>query len=183
MYSSPAIVAPRPTPIMISSTSLECLGDDIRAILNSVSPASNNYPAANVSLFLPFGVAEPITVVKLWVANGTAVAGNIDLGIFNPDGTMVVGKGSTAQATTNDIQELDITDTVLQRGRYYLGITSNTSGATQKMQSFTFGAAGALSAMGVLQINAGPPLASGTFLTCTQLVVPYFGLTARTLVA
>lgn len=180
-YSGPAVVAPRPTQIIISSFSLEAIGLDLR-VMAQATPASTNYPAVNTAILVPFGIAEAITVLKLWVQNGTAVAGNIDLGIFNPDGTMVINKGSTAQANTSTIQELDITDTVLMPGRYYMGITSDTSGATQKVFTTTIAVGGIGSAMGVLQAAQGPALANLTLATFAQTAIPYFGLTARTLV-
>lgn len=176
------IVNPRPTPIGIMTPSPECIGTDLRNLNGSNGAASGNYPAANVAIFLPFGIADPMTVVKLWVLNGTAVAGNVDMGIFLPDGTMVVGKGSTAQAGISIQQELDITDTRLDPGRYYLGLTSDTSGATQKVFSWTIPVSGFGSACGVLQAAQGPALASVTFATFAQLNIPYMGLSTRTLI-
>lgn len=180
-YSPPLVVTPRLTQIMISTISLEAIGLDLR-LLAATIPQGANYPAANITIGIPFGVGQPILVRKLWVQNQTPVAGNIDLGIFLPDGTLVVNKGSTASAGTNTIQELDITDTTLMPGRYYLGMTSDTSAATQKIFSTALASAGLASAAGVLQAAQGPALASVTWATCAQTQIPYIGLSARTLV-
>jgi hypothetical protein len=180
---NPTVIQPRPTPIIIGTVQQETIGVDIRAITQSF-PNTNNYPTANTAMFIPFGIAESIIAVKLWVHNGTAVAGNIDLGIYRPDGSQVVAKGSTAQAGTSTIQELDITDTPLVPGRYYLAINSDTSGATQKVWSYTLTVAGLAGAMGVLQAALGHVGldASVTFATCTQTLIPLIGLSTRTLV-
>jgi hypothetical protein len=182
MTAGERVVSPRPNPVILHTASVEAVGVELRAMLGNVNPAGTNYPAANVTILVPFGIAEPILVLKLWLENGAAVAGNIDLGIFGPDGTLIVGKGSTGQSGTSVIQELDITDTRLDPGRYYLGITSDTSDVTQKVLTYTAAVSGQWSVCGVLQAAQGPPLVSVTLATCAQLSVPWMGLSARSLV-
>jgi len=54
---------------------------------------------------------------------------------------------------------VDVTDTLLGRGRYYLAMTSDTSGATQKVYGAA-PAAGIAQSLGLLQMSAAPPFSS-----------------------
>lgn len=185
-YAPAQLIAPRSPIIEIDSLgSLEAIGGELNASNAGMNTAlSNNWPAAaNVALFVPFGVAQAITAVKMWVQNGTAVAGNIDMGIFDAAGTMLVHKGSTAQAGISGIQELDITDTLLAPGRYYMGISSDTSGVTSKTFQGVMGGAYLAVFTGCYQVAATFPLATVTYAAYASVRVPWFGLAARTLVA
>jgi hypothetical protein len=71
----------------------------------------------------------------MYWTNGTAVSGNIDVGIYIPDEnnpvtvTRLVSGGGKAQAGTSAKQSYDITDTVLGRGTYYFAMSlDNTTG-------------------------------------------------------
>ena len=186
MYLPPAMTVPRPGRIMWSTASLEGCGFELHCIAGGAVLASNNYPAVNMAIFVPFQIAEPVTVVKLWVRNGTAVAGNLDMGIYLPDGTRVVSKGSTAQAGIDELQNMDITDTLLQAGNYYLGINSDTSGATQKVYTHNHATtiAGWWAAAGCYQQAVGALAlpSTATFAAFGQLHVPWMGWSARSLV-
>lgn len=87
---------------------------------------SGTYAAANRAHFIPFRIYEPITITKLFVQNGTAVSGNVDVGIYSTTGNSpdrrILSTGSTAQAGISSIQEFDVTDTDLFPGAYYMAI-------------------------------------------------------------
>jgi len=93
--------------------------------------ASASWTVANKALFYPFRLSSfAVAYQMLWWV-GASSAGNIDVGIYAGDGkTRIVSAGSTAMsATVNTIQELNITDTVLPPGDYYLaGACDSTSG-------------------------------------------------------
>lgn len=171
----------RPISVVCHTLSLQSIGTE-HATLSSGQPSDANYPAVNVAFYVPFGVAGPTSVSKMIVRNGTAVAGNLDVGIYLPDGTKVVSMGSTAQSGVSAFQAFDITDTVLVRGRYYMGISSDTSGVTQKVLSGSFIGVRSLQAMGVYtQATAFPLPSPAVFATPTQSRVPQFGWAGRTL--
>jgi hypothetical protein len=144
------------------------------------TPSSNNYIAANTGVFIPFGLVEATTFTKMFWANGSAVTGNLDVGLFQEDGTLIVSAGTTAQATISTLQVVDITDTSLPRGRYYLGITSDTSAVGQKITSTILVAAGICQALGILQdTSCAPPLSTNanpaTFVAYNQAFIPLCG--------
>jgi hypothetical protein len=143
---------------------------------------SNNYPAANVGVFIPFVFPEPCTVTRLFWVNGSAVAGNLDAGVFAEDGTLLLSTGTTAQSGTSTPQSVDVTDTRFDRGRYYLGLTSDTSDVTQKLTSVV-PAAGIAQALGLLEDAAcAPPFSTSanpaTFAAYSRAFIPVVGLTA-----
>jgi hypothetical protein len=103
--------------------------------------------------------------------NGAAVAGNLDVAIYKPDGTRLVSAGSTAQSGTTTLQVVDVTDTFLMRGLYYMAMASNTSGATQKVMGAT-PAAGIMASLGMLQEAASVCPSPATWVKCTVPWVP-----------
>lgn len=90
---------------------------------------SATFASANRAHFQPFRVTVPCIIKQLFVANGATASGNIDLGVYAPDGTRLVSTGSTAQSGTNDLQVFDVTDTLIGRGYYYIAVAmDNTTG-------------------------------------------------------
>ena len=87
------------------------------------------WPSANVGIFVPVTVPEPMTITKMWWVNQNVAACNLDIGIFLEDGTLVISSGTTAMSGGNACQVVDITDTRIARGRYYVGLTCDTVGA------------------------------------------------------
>lgn len=161
--------------IVISTAGAQGLGVPLSA-MRAASTAYTAWPAANVALFVPFVVPEPVTVTKLWWANTSTVSGNLDIGLFSENGTLVVSSGSTAMATTNVAQTVDIADTVLARGRWYLGLACDTTAAN--IYCFT-PAAGICQALGVVRQTSAFPLASNAnpavFAVTTHAFIPVCG--------
>lgn len=178
MTYAPPMLA-RPGAILIHPWSYQSLGVSLY-VMGTVPPVSANYIAANVGVFVPFWIPESTTFTKVWWTNGSAVAGNIDCGIFAADGTLIVAAGSTGQLNTTNAQVVDITDTTLARGIYYMGITSDTSGATQKVLASS-PAAGIPQSLGLLEDSAcAPPFSTSanpaTFAAYTRAFIPFFGV-------
>lgn len=175
-FSPPALA--RPGEMFISPWAWQSLGAPMWAQALTL-PSSNNYIAANVVCFYPFGLPEPAVVTKLYWVNGAAVAGNYDAGVYDEAGTLLVSTGSVAAASANAFQVTDVTDTTLARGRYYMAIVSDTSGATQTIISLV-PAAGILQSLGMLeQAGVTLPLATNaspaTFAKYTRAFIPYTG--------
>lgn len=81
-------------------------------------------PSSSVStgaaLLLSFRVLAPMVVTTVGIVNGATASGNIDLGIYAPDGTRLGSTGSVAQSGTNVVQNVALTATLtLARGWYY----------------------------------------------------------------
>ena len=79
------------------------------------------WPTANLAMFLPFILAEAVTIKRIFVVvSGTG--GNIDVGIYDSDGKRLVSLGSTAMGAPGAAMSCDIADTLLPAGRYYLAV-------------------------------------------------------------
>lgn len=177
---------PQMPPLPLTGTwSHEMLGVWLTGVITSGSnnlqqQASAVYPAANRIIYIPFGLAMPATIVKLWCYNGVAVSGNLNMGIYDVAGTKIVEIGSTAHASTNVLQVFDITDTRIGPGDFYLAIIcDNTTSAFFRIAPAQ---AGFCQAMGMLQeAGSGAALpATATFASVASTFVPQIGFSTRT---
>ena len=88
------------------------------------APASSAWATANTAIFVPIRVPMPVTVYKLAIGAGSTASGNFDVGIYDASGNRLVSSGATAKgASTEHI--LDITDTVIGPGLYYLALAAS----------------------------------------------------------
>ena len=85
---------------------------------------------ANLIAFIPFRLSTPIVVRRLWIANGTVVSGNVDLGVYDAKGTLLVSTGSTPQANTSTIQFIDVDDVIIGPGQFYLAVVIDNATGT-----------------------------------------------------
>jgi hypothetical protein len=134
---------------------------------------------ANLAMFVPFVLHGPVTVVKLFADIGSS-SGNIDIGIYDEDGALIVSIGSTAQAGAG-IQSFDITDTRIGPGRFYLAIVSNN--ATGGLVALSSGVLGRMVVTGMRWMSSAFPLpATAVFDTSTSAIdlVPLIGASLRT---
>lgn len=164
----------RQTPGTISIGDPESLGWELR----NWAPATavTAWTVGSLAIFIPFRVAARTTVAQLWVFNGGTASGNLDLGFYDTAGNRLVSKGSTAQSGTSIIQVLDVTDTIIEAGNYFLGVVlDNTTGT---VRNWTQPTTDAFRSMNVYQMAAAFPLPStATFATMTQSILPFVGLT------
>lgn len=86
------------------------------------------WPASNRALYFPFCVENTVTAYKM-AFEVTTQSGNCDVGIYDSAGNRLVSAGSTAVAVAG-IQIIDITDTVLTPGCYFMAMNvDNTTAA------------------------------------------------------
>lgn len=116
--------------VNISTISPEAIGNELQADMGAGLTASTAWPSANLALYIPFEIYEPVTIISMSVVNGSAVSGNIDVGIYNSDLSRKVSIGSTAQSGTTAIQTFNITDTELLPGLYYIGVALDNATGT-----------------------------------------------------
>jgi hypothetical protein len=171
-----------PMPPIVSTMNWHCVGEQLSA--NSVAAAASAvWPTANTAIYIPLLVTEDITVTKLWWHNGATASGNVNMALYTGAGAQVSGTetGSTAQGTINVIQEVNIADTALTAGLYYIAIVmDNTTGT---MFRHSVGAAinramGLATEAGVFDLPANATLA-----TANSAYVPICGIATRTAVA
>lgn len=174
-----SVIEPNTT---ITPWSLESLGSGLSIASASLgSLNSTTFPVANTAYFIPFVVSKPITVVKMFLCNGAAVSGNVDLGIYDSAGTKIISIGSTAQSGTSARQEFDITDTQIGPGQFYMALAiDNTTAATKNgpLSNVILGKAFGIAE----QASAFPLPATATFATLSSAYLPLMGLTVRTVV-
>lgn len=166
----PTFVFPPPT--TITPYSFCSIGRDLN--LYGGGQASAAWPSANRAYFVPFVTNQTTTIMQLFIVNGSTASGNFDIGIYDDNGTKIVSSGSTAQSGTSVIQAVDITDTMIGAGRYYLALSMN--GTTGTNQSFSTAAA-QNQAMGTfLAASAFALPATVTLAQNTTAFIPNFGL-------
>jgi hypothetical protein len=171
--------ASRPPTVLMSPFSELAQGTEMAA-LATAAPASVAHGTANLARFYPFVLPEPIVVVKMWWYNGGTVSGNVDVGIYDKDGTKIVSQGNTAQATINVLQEVNIADTVLGRGLFYMALSASSATATFFSNANSVQLAKAL---GLAQMATANPLpATATLAAVAAAIQPLYGLSGRPLV-
>lgn len=146
-----------------------------------LSFSSATWPSSNRAYFLPFTLDMPIVATKLFVANGATASGNFDIGIYDDSGTRIVSTGSTAQSGTSDLQVVDITDTLIGPGQFFLALAFDNTTATVFRANLASGSDP--QAIGEYTQNSAFALpASATFATAASQFWPLFGLATVTTV-
>ena len=164
--------------VVLSPASPQSIGRDLSGM--GISAATAGWPAANRAIFMPITIYNPITVVKMFIENGASTSGNIDVGIYDSDGAIIVSSGSTAQSGVSATQEFDITDTLLNPGLYYLAAAmDNTTGTVLR-----WGLSGAVArGIGVAQMASAFPLPStATFAALASSFIPGVFATLRSVI-
>lgn len=140
--------------------------------------ASATWPTANLAIFIPFTLSAPYTVTQMFLWNGATATGNFDLGIYDHVGTKLVSAGSTAQSGTSVIQVVNVTDTQLGPGLFYMALAMDgTSGTVAR----TAPARTAFcKILGMAQMASAFPLpTTATYATVANSFIPFFGFTDR----
>jgi hypothetical protein len=139
-------------PGMLSSVAMEMAAG--RVSQQAVTAA---WPAAALAIFVPFWIGRAVTIRQLGWINGTPVASSVDCGIYKPDGTRIISTGNTVASGANAIQRVDVTDTVLPAGNYYIA----GAGLLTTVQMFRWAPLAPIcSALGVMQMASASPLPS-----------------------
>jgi hypothetical protein len=178
-------VAHRPDEVLITSGSWQSVGPaGVGFVWGAI--ASAVWVSANRALFVPFAIAEPMLAEKMFWANGTVVGtDSIDVGIYTTEATPVrlVSGGGTLSAGISTVQEVNITDTVLLPGAYYMAMVCN-SATTATFLRWAPGHLGMCRLAGMAEMAAAYVLPStATLAAISTLYVPFFGVAGRVLAA
>lgn len=136
--------------MVITPLSLWSLGPMLRGAVIG-APTAVAYPSANKAFFIPFRVPKIVTAYQIVVGNGTTSGNNIDAGIYDEFGNRLVRAGSTARGAGSE-QVLNIADTVLLPGMYYMAYAHNS---TNNVVGFSSSQAGLIKALGVKEMASG----------------------------
>lgn len=140
---------------------------------------STAWPTANLAIYIPVEIFNPVTIAKMSVNNGTAVSGNIDVGIYDAGGKRLVSKGSTAQAGTSAIQTFDITDTLLNPGLCYMAVALDNNTGTLAAWTGVIGLD--MECCGLMQQASAFALPDpAVFAVFAQTFVPLISMTPKT---
>lgn len=169
---APARIASSP---VLSPTSDQSIGRFLQAV-GVTAPASAAYTAANVALFFPLAIAQPITISGVWWYNGTVTGGNCDVGIYSAAFTRLASVGSTGRGSASAIVRTSLAAAItLPRGSYYLAFAHNGTNNFFRLAT----AAVLCAAAGVMeQASAFALPATATPSVTTRAYVPMFGLVA-----
>lgn len=107
----------------------ESLGTFLGAVA-SAAPASAAWVTAQTGLYVPFVISEPVYAKKLFWYNGATASGNVCVAVYSDDGKRLVTTGSTAQAGTSVVQEVDVTDTLIPAGRNWIALAGGATTLT-----------------------------------------------------
>jgi hypothetical protein len=141
---------------------------------------TGGFPTNNLAFYIPVSVHSAIVIAKLFWKNGGTLAGSVDAGIYDAGGTAIVRAGGVAQAGTSLFQEVDIADTTLNPGLYYLAISCSTTSA--QFVRYGLNTIFAKSLGVCTQASAYPLPAAATFATPSSGNFPVICATQRTLV-
>lgn len=137
---------------------------------------SSAFPSANRAYYTPVTIPYTVVATKLFSINGATASNNLDIGIYDATGTKIVSTGSTAQSGTSQVQLIDITDTTLGPGLFYLALACNGTSAT--FLSHSSATAALASVAGIYSQNTAFALpATATFATPATVYVPVIGFT------
>ena len=153
--------------------------------LSLTSCASAVWPAANRALYFPITRPSTIIVKQAFIMAGATWDGatphHFDLGIYDGAGNKIVSTGATnMNGTINALQTVDITDTEIGPGLYYLAAAIDTGTDTTFRSNPSLGSLGLA---GVQQQASAYPLpATATFAVVAATYVPVFGFTTQAVI-
>lgn len=139
----------QPVKHAVSSIGRGTIIGDYALCTNTTSGAAV-WPTANKALFVQFGIDFHFLVKQIGV-QVTTQSGNLDVGIYNSVGVRLVSKGTTAVAAAG-LQALDVTDTWLPPGLYYMAMAVDNG--TAAFQRFTVTTVESLRVLGVREMTS-----------------------------
>ena len=169
----------QPNSVVISPLSLQSIGLELAALVSGT--AASTWPSACLAIFIPFSVERPTTITQMFTDNSASFSGNIDVGIYDAGGSLLVSSGSVSQSASA-IQTFNITDTTLNPGLYYLAAVQDVAcGGMSRAAGAT--ASGVIRALGVVQMASAYPLpATATFASAGVAYIPIVCATQRSVI-
>lgn len=117
--------------------------------MGTAAGVNGSWYAANCPLAFPFILDEAVTVYQLgWVNGGTITPINIDIGVYDDSWVRKVSAGSTANSGPSTWQFVNVADTLLPRGKYYLVMCASATTANNINVFNNIGGQNALALLG-----------------------------------
>ena len=160
--------------------------------VNMGSLASALWPTANLAILVPFTIGVPFPISKIYTYNGSAAAGNTDVGVYTDEGgttnTLVhrISAGSTVMAGTGALQSNYVLtgQSQLGPGRYYLAISHSETATGQFFRNTVTANTGEITGIRTSTLGSVVLPATITVFTATPITnyIPIFGITQRSLI-
>lgn len=144
---------------------------------SSIAASSVAWNSANYAVYVPLLLATSVTVYKITMGDGTLTGGNFDVGIYNSIGTKLVSSGATARAGASQEQVIDITDTVIGPGLYYVAMSADGTNNYIMINSTNTQLTRMCGVLG--QASAYTLPATATFAAASQSRIPALALHVR----
>ncbi len=150
----------------------------------SFSAIGGPWPSANKPIAVPFRVFKGMTVYQLGWRNGSGtMTDSFDIGIYDSSFNRKVSGGGTARSGVSSVQWVDVTDTYLTPGKYFLAGANNGITASNLVYASSSLAVTLLAGMGFQDsaTNSYPlpdPLA-GMVPVATFTGIPFMMIAAR----
>jgi hypothetical protein len=94
--------------------------------------ATNAWPSANKPVAIPFRVFIGMSVYQLgWLNGSGTMTDGFDIGVYDASWNRKVSGGGTTRSGASTVQWVDVTDTFLPVGKYYLVGAGNGTTASQ----------------------------------------------------
>ena len=152
-----------------------------RPVTTPGSAASGTWPTANLAFIIPFRIWAPYAVQTLFWTNGATASGNLDVGIFSSDGTLLFNSGSKAQSGTGVTQTTAVSPAqMLNPGNYFMSLVASATTTTVELVAALV--TQSLEMAGCAQMATAVPLpATLTFASPSgfSAKVPMFGFSCR----
>jgi len=93
---------------------------------------SATWESASRAVYMPIFIPTPTILTRVWWANGATTSGGatIEVGLYRDAGYKPGAKivsGSATQGTASQVQFVDVTDTFLLPGLYWIAVTSSSA--------------------------------------------------------
>ena len=156
--------------------------------VNGGGNSSGQWATANKAVFVPIVVLEDCTLYRFYYITGgtTSTAANVDIGLYDESGALVVSTGATAYTTgnNNDFVAIDVADTPIAAGLYYLAFVCSVASGNTQFRRLDQGG-NTLGALGYyVQSSALPLPATGSWsIPTSESIGPVCGFTARSEIA
>lgn len=131
-------------------------------------PSSVAYESSNAAFYYPIVLPAPCVVRRVWWANGATTTGGatVEAGVYANSGFAPGVKlisGSATQGTASQVQFVDVTDTALAPGLYWLALMATSTTNTTFFRSDIGGGLAAIDAgLRMEQASANPLPATAT---------------------
>jgi len=160
MTDWPVFIRDELTPTHLSTYGGNFAGGEFRTTMTAnLAATSGAWPVADTAFFIPFAIPYHYVIERFFWANGATVGHNVDVGVYNLEGTKLCSTGSTVSSGASAIQYAAISgfsSWILPPGRYYFGHACG--GTTTAVMTTTTITANAMRLGGVLQQATALPL-------------------------